>query len=134
MKSLRAELTKAENKVEDIKMRGTGSSPPIFKTMTDAATNTEKMMYSQAAMQTQAKGKGKGSKLPAGTLDVSGGLEVSAHLPQQFPFVEDLSEYEEEGGEGMKNGMMAKEVAIHGVEDKWGSRLCRKDNGGGYWS
>ena len=33
--------------------------------------------------------------------------------------MEDLSEYEKQGMEGMKNGMMAKAVVIHGVPTNW---------------
>ena len=91
-------------------MGGTGSSSQ--KTMVNAATNTETKTYAQAGAQTHAEEKGKGPKTSAVTPEES---EVFAHLPQRFPFVEDLSEYEEEGGEGIRNRVMAKAVVIHGV-------------------
>ena len=93
--------------------RGTGSSSQTI--MVDAATNTEKKTYAQAAAQTQGevkeekekevRGKGKGpSQRPPGS-------EQGASLPQRFPFVEDMSEYEEEE----KKGAMTKAVVVHGV-------------------
>ena len=86
--------------------------------MVNAATNTKKT-YAQAAIQIRVGWKGKGLKRPAVTPGVSGGLEVSAHLPQRFPFVEDLGEYEVDGGQEMKNGMMAKAVVIYGIPTNW---------------
>ena len=79
--------------------------------MVDATTMTEVGKYAQAAVQKQAevekgkekgdgKEKEKGTNPTAVTPEGLGGLEVSAHLPQRFPFVEDLSEYEEEGEGG----------------------------------
>ena len=97
--------------------------------MKDAATNTERRTYAQAVAQTQAekreeketrkgkkevRGKGKGpSKTPPGK-------EQGADLPQRFPFVGGMSEYEEEEVE--KQGTMTKAVVVHGVSTKLPSK------------
>ena len=59
LKALRAKLViaaKKEKEGEDVDMGATGSSPPICKSTTDAATNTEKKTYAQATVHIPAKG------------------------------------------------------------------------------
>ena len=109
---------------EYVGMGGTGS--PSQKIMVNATTNTETetKTYAQAAAQTQVKvpkeqagGKEKGPRKPAVTSEVSA---VVTSLPHRFPFVEDLSEYEEEGDVG-RNGTMTKAVVVHRVPPTGGS-------------
>ena len=148
--ALRTQLVEAGNKEQeagDVEMGGIDS--PSQKIMINAATNTEPKTYAQAAAQTHTevrkekekgkaedKGKGRGPNTPVVTLEVSEVSGGAAGPLQRFPFVEDLSEYEEEGEK--KTGTMAKAVVVHGgthqLADKWGSRLRGKDHGGGYWS
>ena len=101
-----------------MEMGGTGS-PSQTNTESEMKTKT----YAQAAAQTlaekreekeQGKGKGKarGPNTPAEKSGDSGG---AASPLQRFPFVEDLSKYEEKETEGM----MAKAVVIHGVPTNW---------------
>ena len=96
--ALRAELVQAENKekeVEDVEKGGTGSSSQ--KTIVDAATNTARKTYAQAAAQTQAavikeKGKGKDKErcpnTPAAKSEGSKASGSVVDLPHQFAFVE----------------------------------------------
>ena len=123
MGAVRAELMQAEKQeAEDVEMGGV--SLPSHKTMVDAAMNTERKTYAQAAAQTQAEKreeketrKGKGPNTPVAKseiLEVSGG---AAGPLQRFPFVEDLNEYEEE--EGKEEGTTTKAVVVHGVPTNW---------------
>ena len=125
LRAMLAEFTKNEVEREGMNMGDTDS--PSQKTMVDAAANTEKRTYAQAAAQTQAekreeKGKGKENKKEAwgkgkGTSQTPPGSEQGAGLPQRFPFVGDMSEYEEE--EAGKQGTMTKAVVVHGVSTNW---------------
>ena len=95
--------------------------------MVDTATNTEKRTYAQAAAQTQAEKREEKEKRKGNENEVRGkgkgpsqttpGSEQDAGLPQRFPFVEDMSEYEEEKAE--KQGTMTKAVVVHGVSTNW---------------
>ena len=49
--------------------------------------------------------------------EVSGVTGGATGPLQRFPFVEDLSEYEEE--EGKEEGTMTKAVVVHGVPINW---------------
>ena len=104
---------KKEAEKEDVEMGDIGSPSP--KTTTDAATNTETTIrtYAQPAAQTP-RGKGKGPSPPVAKPEVSEVSGRAAGLPQRFPYVEDLSDYEEEEG-----GTMAKAVVVHGVPTTW---------------
>ena len=117
-----AQVEKEKKEMEDIEMGGT--SPPSPKTTADAATNTVMMTrtYAQVAAQPQEEGnteKGKRKVVTPAVLAVPAVPEVSEGLvlPQRFPYVEDLSDYEEEGGN--REGTMAKAVVLHGVPIDW---------------
>ena len=56
-----------------------------------------------------------GPNPPAVTSEVSEVSEVRASLPHRFPFVEGLSEYEEE----KREGTMAKAVVVQWVSTNW---------------
>ena len=127
--AVRAELVQAEKKQEeeDVEMGGTG--PPSPKTTADVATNTETTTrtYAQAEAQAQVevkkekgnrKEKAKGHNPPAATPAVWEGPGGATGLPQRFPYVEDLSDYEEEEG-AERYGTMAKAVVVHGKPTNW---------------
>ena len=97
------------------------------------------MTYAQAAAQTQAEKREEKEKRKGNEKEVRGkgkgpsqttpGNEQDAGLPQRFPFVEDMSEYEEEE----KRGTMTKAIVVHGVPTDWrigGVASCVERNTG----
>ena len=79
----------------------------MIKTYAQAAAQTHLEVLDE--MKKVPRGKGKGPSPPAAKPEVSGG---ATDLPQRFPYVEDLSDYEEE--EERKEGRWQRQSSFTG--------------------
>ena len=120
----RMELEAARKLLEDVEMGGTSLSPHSQETMVDAATNTEKRTYAQAAVQVQVGEKrvtfnlpalpgvsnDKGKKPEATSMEVaSASGSVGGGSPRSH----------EDGIGGSASGAMTKAVVVHGISTNW---------------
>ena len=120
----RMELEAAQKLLEDVEMGGTSSLPHSQETMVDAAMNTEKRTYVQAAVQVQAEGKRVTFNLPA----LPGASNNKGKKPE-VTSVEVASANVSAGGGsprshevgfgGEASGGMTKVVIVHGVSTNW---------------